>query len=217
MRNISFFLIACIITFLIILTYDCGAKAADPQKQTGKPFIKIREVTSTIETAQKFHNKIVGKFRKKNPTIQSTFSLWMLHSSRFNKWRGYKNVHTILDSGILPDDVMLCMDGNGGRFDLNEARAISRAGRKVGIWGWYLADKETRPSMHVCTNRLGNAFRKLPADAHNLIEWYSMNSNSHRLNMGNLYVAGKLMRNPRADARAALRKFIAGAFGRNQK
>ena len=32
-------------------------------------------------------------------------------------------------------------------------------------------------------------------------------------NMENLYVAGKLMRNPKADARAALREFITGAFG----
>jgi hypothetical protein len=31
--------------------------------------------------------------------------------------------------------------------------------------------------------------------------------------MQNLYVAGKLMRNPKADARASLREFIVGAFG----
>ncbi len=167
----------------------------------------------TIESAQKLHNEIVRRFRKKNPNIQSTFSLWMLHSSRFNKWRGYKDVHTILDSGILPDDVMLALDGNGGRIKLPEAKAISKVGRKVGVWAWYLADLETRPSMRVRTSALGGAFRKLPPEAHNLIEWYSIDSTCHGLNMQNLYVAGKLMRNPKADAGAALREFIAGAFG----
>ena len=167
----------------------------------------------TIEAAMRFHNEIVRRFRKTSPTIQSTFSLWMLHNSRFNKWRGYKDVHTILDAGILPDDVMLCLDGNGGRFDLDEAEAIVKVGRKVGVWGWYLADNEIRPSMHVCTDVLSSALGKLPREAHNLIKWYSIDSNCHGLNMQNLYVAGKLMRNPEADARAALREFIAGAFG----
>jgi len=167
----------------------------------------------TIETAQKLHNGIVRRCRKKNPKIQSTFSLWMLHNSRFNKWRGYKDVHTIIDSGILPADVMIAMDGAGGKFDLDEAGAIVKVGRKVGVWGWYLADLETRPSLHVRTSALGSAFRKLPPEAYNLIEWYSIDSNAHGLNMQNLYVAGKLMRNPKADARAALREFIAGAFG----
>jgi len=167
----------------------------------------------TIETAQKFHNEIVRRFRKKNPNIQSTFSLWFLNDRIYSKWRGYKDVHTILDSGILPADVMISMDGEGGKFNLDEAKAIAKAGRKVGVWAWYLADMETNPSQHVRTSALGSAFRKLPSEAHKLIEWYSIDSNCHGLNMQNLYVAGKLMRNPKADPRAALREFIAGAFG----
>jgi len=167
----------------------------------------------TIESAQKLHNEIVRRCRKKNPNIQSTFSLWMLRSSRFNKWRGYKDVHTVINSGILPADVMISMDGGGGKFNLDEAGAIAKVDRKIGIWGWYLADNEIRPSMHVRTNVLGRALGKLPPEAHKLIEWYSIDSNCHGLNMQNLYVAGKLMRNPKADARAVLREFIAGAFG----
>ena len=167
----------------------------------------------TIEAAMRFHNEIVRRFKKKNPNIQSTFSLWTLHVSRFNKWRGYKDVHTILDSGILPADVMIAMSGGGGKFNPDEAWAIAKVGRKIGVWGWYLADNEIHPSMHVRTNAIGRALRKLPPAAHNLTEWYSIDSNCHGLNMQNLYVAGKLMRNPKADARAALREFIAGAFG----
>jgi len=167
----------------------------------------------TIEAAMRFHNEIVRRFRKKNPTIQSTFSLWMLQSSRFNKWRGYKNVHTVLDSGILSDDVMLCLDGNGGKINLAEAEAITKAGRKVGVWGWYLADTETRPSLHMRTNTIGNAFGKLPPKMHDLIDWYSVDAINHTLNMHNLYVAGRLMRDPKVGAQTALREFIVGAFG----
>jgi len=97
----------------------------------------------------------------------------MLHSSRFNKWRGYKDVHTILDAGILPADVVICLDGNGGRIKLSDAKAISKVGRKVGVWGWYLTDNEIRPSMHVGTNVLGSALGKLPPEA--LVEFYEFN------------------------------------------
>ncbi len=172
-----------------------------------------RGPSCTIETAMRFHNEIVRRFRKKNPNIQSTFSLWNLHRSYCMRWRGYKGVRTILDSGILPADVMICMGGNGGRIKLDDAKAVSKTGRKASVWGWYLTDNEIYPSMHVRTNVLGRALGKLPPEAHKLIEWYSIDSNSHGLNMQNLYVAGKLMRNPKADARAALREFIVGAFG----
>lgn len=167
----------------------------------------------TIEAAQNFHNEIVRRFRKKNPAIQSTFSLWMLHTERFKKWAGYKDAHTILDSGILPADVMVAVDGNGGRINLSEVAAIDEAGRKVGVWGWYLADHEVVPSLWVRTSRLAEAFRELLPKAHTPIEWYSVDSNSHGLNMQNLYVAGKLMRDPGVDAQAALREFVTGAFG----
>ncbi len=167
----------------------------------------------TIETAMRFHNEIVRRFRKKNPNIQSSFSLWRLHDSGHVGWRGYKDVHTVLDAGILSDDVMIALDGLSGKFDSDAAEAIAKAGRKVGVWGWYLADMETRPAMNMSANRLGNAFGKLPPKMHDLIDWYSIDSNTHGLNMHNLYVAGRLMRNPKVGAQTALREFIVGAFG----
>jgi len=167
----------------------------------------------TIETAMRFHNEIVRWFRKKKPNIQSTFSLWRLHDSNQMNWSGYKDVHTILDAGILPDNVMLCLDGLSGKFDPDAAEAIAKAGRKVGFWGWYLADMETRPSLHVRTHTLGEAFGKLPPKMHDLIDWYAVDATTHTLNMHNLYVAGRLMRDPQIGPQTALREFIVAAFG----
>jgi hypothetical protein len=167
----------------------------------------------TIETAMRFHNEIVQRFRKKNPNIQSTFSLWRLHDSKQMNWSGYKDVHTILDAGILPDDVMIALDGLSGKIDIGAAEAIAKAGRKVGVWGWYLADMETRPSLNLSANRLGEAFGKLPPKMHDLIDWYSVDATTHTLNMQNLYIAGRLMRDPTVGAQTAQREFIVGAFG----
>lgn len=171
----------------------------------------------TIETAQRLHNEIVRRFRQKNEAIESSFSLWVLDIRKNWKsgatWAGYEDVHTILDSGILPVDVALAMSGYREQFDTNEARAIAASGRKVGIWAWYLADNEIEPSLHVRTSALDAYFKKLPAEAHELLEWHSLDSNNPGLNMQNLYVAGQLMQDPQRDARAALREFISGAFG----
>ena len=169
--------------------------------------------TCSIETALGFHNEIAGRCRKVNPDIHSTFSLWMLHSERFLRWPGYKDERTVLDAGILPADVMIALDGNGGRIRVEQARRIAEAGRKAGVWGWYLVNNEISPSLHVQTSAVAAAFRRLPPEAHDLISWYAVDSNAHGLNMHDLYVAGKVMRDPDTDARAALREFFAGAFG----
>ncbi|HUU43901.1 MAG TPA: hypothetical protein VMX57_08975 [Planctomycetota bacterium] len=167
----------------------------------------------TIQTAQHCHNEIVARCRRHNANIESTFSLWMLDSKRFGKWPGYEGPGTILDSGILPDDVMLCVHGEPGIFDYGQIRTITNAGRRAGVWAWYLANNEIYPSMFVCTARLKQHFAGLPADAHERITWHSVDSNNHTVNLHNLYVASRLMLDPSTDASAALRDFTAGAFG----
>jgi len=176
----------------------------------------------TIETAQHLHNQILKRFRAKNHAIESSFSLWMLHSREYGKWEGYEGPQSVLESGILPHDVMIAVhsspdDGCSSRyggFEINEVTEIAAAGRKVGVWAWYLADNEIAPSFIVRTKALHDYFSNVPADMYELIERHSLDSTSHGLNMHNLYVAGKLMRDPYADAQAVLREFIAGALGR---
>lgn len=167
----------------------------------------------TIETAQHLHLEILRRLRANNPTMQSTFSLWMLHHPRFSKWAGYEGPHTVLQSGILPPEVMIAVHSSPSDFNFDTVRQIAQAGRKVGVWCWYLANHEVTPSCYVRTSRLKDYFADLPEEAHELIEWHSLDANNHGLNIHNLFVAGRLMRDPHADAQAVLREFIAGAFG----
>ncbi|HUW56846.1 MAG TPA: hypothetical protein VMZ92_09435 [Planctomycetota bacterium] len=167
----------------------------------------------TIETAQHCHNEIVERCRRHQPKIESSFSLWMLDSKRFGKWPGYEGPRTILDSGLLPDKVMLSVHGEPERFDYGQIRTITDAGRRSGVWAWYLANNEIYPSLFVCTGRLGDHFGGLPADAHERITWHTVDSNNHTVNLHNLYVAGRLCQDPSADAGEALRTFAAGALG----
>lgn len=172
------------------------------------------EGPNTIETAQEIHNAIVGKFKAKNQKVEDSFSLWALNSDDYGKWKGYKDETTILDSGILPQETMLAL---GARYHDRAAKAIVNAGRKVGVWIWYLADHEIRPSLHVHHRRIGQYFNNLPSGAGDLLEWHSMESNSHTLNVWNLYVAAQLMINPKLDADDLLCEFVEKAFGKENR
>jgi hypothetical protein len=166
----------------------------------------------TFQATMLLHNRMLAAFRKRNADIASTFSLWSMHMPEFGgKWPGYKSVDTVLKAGILPDDVGVAMHG---RFRLNEARAIARSGRRAGVWGWYLADDEVMPSIHVHTGIMGDYFNAMPAEASRLLDWHSVDSNCHLLNVPGLYMAGQLLIDPSRNADALLHEFCSRVFGK---
>ncbi|GAJ03991.1 unnamed protein product, partial [marine sediment metagenome] len=148
-----------------------------------------------------------------SPEIESTFSLWMLDSKRFGKWTGYEGPQTVLNSDILPPEVMLCVHGEPGVFNFAQVRRIAQTGRRVGVWAWYLASNEIYPSMYVCTGQSASHFGDLPVEAHETATWHSVDSNNHGLNLQNLFLAGQLMQDPTADVSQAIEEFITGALG----
>ncbi len=168
----------------------------------------------TIETAQRIHVDLLNRFRKLNPKIESSFSLWMLADERFGRWAGYKGVETVAKGGILPDDVMLSVHAEHNKFDEKELREIVRCGRRAGMWTWYLVNNEIIPSMYSRTKALREFYDALPADAPGLIAWQSIDNNNHVVNLHTLYVCAKLMLDRSADPHAAQREFLEGALGR---
>ncbi len=167
----------------------------------------------TIETAQRIHVDLLKRFRRLNPKIDSTFSLWMLADPKFGKWDGYKSVESVAKGGILPDDVMLSVHAEHTVFNEKEVREIVACGRRAGMWSWYLANNEIMPSMFGRTAALKEFFDSLPADAPDLFAWQSIDNNNHVVNMDSLYVAAKLMLDRRTDPKAAQREFFEGALG----
>ncbi|MFB3893522.1 MAG: hypothetical protein ACE15C_16035 [Phycisphaerae bacterium] len=166
-----------------------------------------------ITTAQRIHVDLLGRFRRLNPRIQSSFSLWMLADPRFGKWPGYKGVRTVAAGGILPDDVMLSVHAEHRVFNEKEVREIVAHGRRAGVWTWYLVNNEIIPSMYGRTRALKEFFDALPADATDLIAWQSIDNNNHILNLDSLYICAKQMLDRTADPVAAQREFLSGALG----
>jgi hypothetical protein len=165
----------------------------------------------TYKTALQQHNLIAGKFHKINPKIQSAFSIWHVKPQT---WPGYKDINSIFDAKVLPDEVMISTVEWGGELDMGTVRQIAGKGHKPGVWGWRLLDIEALNGMHVHTKLLEKYFRSLPPDAGDLIEWHSVDDVSQFMILSNLYVAGQLMWDPNQQGSKLLRQFTGGMFGR---
>ena len=104
------------------------------------------------------------------------------------------------------------IDGDGD-LKISELDRIAATGRKAGVWGWYTADNEIKPAMHVRIEVLQNYFRSLPDQARSAVTSHSIDDNLSGLNIHNLYVAGKLMQDPTLNAGQLLGEFVTGFVG----
>lgn len=168
----------------------------------------------TITDAMHLHNEILAGFRRKNPKIMSTFSIWLLAHRGvpgMPNWPGYGSASDVLDAGLLPKDVGIAQ---GGRFKLDEAKVIAKTKRRLGVWAWYLADMEIFPSLHVHTNIMKEYFANLPRETSRLADWHTIESNCHILNLPSLYVGAQLLKDPYSDPDKHLEDFCEFAFGK---
>jgi hypothetical protein len=165
---------------------------------------------ATIEDAQRLHMTIWERFQRKNPEVASLFSLWMLHSPRYGKWKGYEGPETILKGGILPKEVGLAMHA---RIRMDEAKQIKGAGRRCGPWVWYLADNEVFPALHVHTGWMDEYFQGLPVQAAEIVDFHGIELNCHLLNLASVYVGSRKLWDPYRRADECLEEFCSLTFG----
>jgi hypothetical protein len=104
---------------------------------------------ATIEDAQKLHMEIWGEFQKHNPSIGSIFSLWMLHSGTYGKWKGYQGPETILNSDILSEIGKYAQF----RIDLLAVRDGKKSPEEPSDWerpdGYLLDPEQQRVRQHM--------------------------------------------------------------------
>ncbi len=164
----------------------------------------------TIKTALEQHNILLRKFRAQNPSIQSAFSLWLLHLG--TPWPAYKGAESVVNAGILDFSVALVgqMDWAHLRHD---GRPIVAKGRQFGVWGWYFLDIECYGGLQVETSGIEKYFRSLPSQGGDAIQWHTVDAMSSYLILSNLYVAGQMMWNPQRSGAELLREFTRGMFG----
>jgi hypothetical protein len=163
----------------------------------------------TINTPQEATNRFAELLRKKNPSSDVSFSLWAL---RWGAWPGFQDERkSVIDAGILFPSIGINLMRT---FDAALTAAIREQHRTAGVWGWYLNDLETSPSMHVHTRVLENEFRQLDESVSTGLDWYSLEDNDHILNLPSLYVGSQMLWDYEASAEAALGEFCRATWGR---
>lgn len=177
-----------------------------------------------LDTVVDMHNVILGIYREKNPAIRGALSTWFMRGEPGYIYPGFDGLgalaaHPRLEPGselviglmnYWADGLHGDADGDLHGADLLE---IAAANRQAGVWGWYLADNEINPALHVRTEVLQQFYRNLPQETPATLAWQSIDDNFPGLNMQNLYVAGKLMQDPSLDAGALLDEFVRGYVG----
>ena len=161
----------------------------------------------TIKSALDYHNIITNKFREKNAAVKSAFSLWGMNELNYP---GYKNIDSVLDAQILPNDVTMVQPV---MLDTEQGRYMARKGYNFAVWSWDMLDIECTNGLIVKTKGIENYWRGYPSDVSHLIEWNSVDNGSSFLILSNLYVNAQLMWNPGKSGSELLREFTRGMFG----
>ena len=134
----------------------------------------------TIKTALEQHNLIAEKFKAKNQSVESAFSMWNVIPSI---WPGYENYDSVLDAGILSKDISIAIPG---RFRLELAQNILEKGYSPSVWCWRTLDIEVWHGLHVHTEQLEKYFRSIPSDVAGKLKFHSVDNISQFLILSNL-------------------------------
>jgi len=168
----------------------------------------------SIEVLQELHMQIYHTFKGVNPKIQTVLSLWALDhpgpGTGYFRWYGYKNVESILKSGLIPKDVGIAM---GRTPRLNQAEEIVEAGHPASVWGWYLADNELIYTMHVHSHILAEDLHPLPEKIRNLVGLHTLSNCQAETNLYSIYLGAQMLANPYADPNTLSREVARLVFG----
>lgn len=171
---------------------------------------------ATVKDAMLLHMEMENAFKKVNPKIETSFSLW--HMDAIN-WRGFKDYRSLSEAGVLDKDVILAQVTRARSHIYSEKMTDNflANGHRAAVWTWIQADAESfhnDASMLIRVHSLGNYFSSLPKSARAL-EWHNIERCQHGLgNVVNYYVAGKLMWDPNANVDELLKSFAVKMFGK---
>jgi hypothetical protein len=166
----------------------------------------------TIEMLEDLHNEVTDEFRRVNPNIKSILNLWNMQNRDYDRWKGYqpRGVDVLIASRKISKDTGFTQSRI---YRPEEAQKILAAGHPLGIWGWYTADNEITFTMHVHTHLLKAAMNALPPDAGEKVWFYSMDNCQREFNIYSVYVAARLLWDPKSDPEAHLREISRLVYG----
>lgn len=144
---------------------------------------------------------IWNEFKKYNPCVEVTADAW------FNS-EIYDGIEC---EKFASKDVGIAVER---WYDEERVEQISKFGRKVGIWGWYLSDFEMTYGSKLYTKTLDNYFKSLPEKAGEQVDWISLELCFHGMpSMINLYVVGRKMWNPKTSVSDIILDYCKAMYG----
>jgi hypothetical protein len=179
---------------------------------------------ATIKDAMLLHNELRAAFRAINPKIETSFNLWGMANPKGHRgWPGYVDHRSVTSAGILEKDVIIAQTTRAKShiYSQKETDEIIADGYRAAVWTWRRGDTEVRlsdPGLRIRIHGvMGDYFHDLPDGARKL-EWHNIERNHHGMaNDVNYYVASKLMWDPKTDVDAALNKYCALVFGKENE
>ena len=152
---------------------------------------------------------LLEQYKKYNPDIRVTQDAWF--NGRFwSAWKGSKS-KTFLDEAYTPKQVGIALER---WYDAKKAALVKKAGRPVGIWGWYMGDFEMNYSSHILTRTIHKYYSALPPEASRMVDWISIELCFHTLpSQVNLYVGGQMMCDPKRSLDQIMFDYCHSVYG----
>ena len=166
-------------------------------------------------------------FRKINPSISCTLSLWANNAfwdycPKPVDLSNYGTANTagghplsdgakFLDTTYMPGDVEIALHRT---YNSQQAHLIADSGRLVDVKGWYIGDQEMNDNMTLNMTNVNSIFSALPDEARNFINSQTVEMCFHALpQVINHYVAAQKLIDPKRPLDAIMHEFCTAAFG----
>ena len=184
------------------------------------------------KTPQLVTTAYLKAFRKVNPKITGTLSLWANstfwqyspklmdltnYSASFRDLNNHDFGHQIpdgakfLDSKFMPGDVGIALH----KYYISDQGAIiAAAGRPVDIKGWYVGDMEMNDNLCINVSEIDQRFNNMPEDARDRVRMQTVEMCFHGWpQVINHYVAAQKLIDPKRPLRTIMHEFCTAAFG----
>ena len=184
------------------------------------------------KTPQLVTAEYLKAFRKVNPKISGTLSLWanssfwrycprsvelVNYSASFrdpndNSYgRPIPDGAEFLDDTFMPREIGLALHKY---YNSDQASLIAAAGRPVDIKGWYVGDMEMNDNLTINVSAIDERFSNIPNDARNRVRMQTVEMCFHGWpQVINQYVAAQKLIDPRRNLRTIMHEFCTAAFG----
>jgi hypothetical protein len=158
---------------------------------------------------------LLKEYRKHNPDILATVDTWG-HSRHMNAhdsvfWEGDPRAKTFLDETFMPREIGVALERS---YNAERVAKVRAAGRRVGIWGWYIGDYEMVYGIYLQLRALDKYFTSLPDDAAGTVDWLSIEMCYHGLpSQINYFVAGQKMWTPKRPIDEIVLDYCRSVYG----